>query len=616
MNQRFAAWTRRAGILLAAAGAIAPGARAAADNAPAAELTYTRDIAPIFMSNCAQCHKPGAIAPMALRTYEEVRPWAKSIRASVEKKTMPPWGANTPAGKFHNDMSLTDDQARLIVSWVEQGAPQGDPALMPAIPADAVAGWTLGVPDYIVDLGEIDVPASGDDYFPNIATSFDIPGDRWLRAAEVLPGNVATLHHVVAFLGMFAMGGDSQPAAGVKRDPNQDRGRANMGGRGGQGGGNMGGGGNPLDANIPVVWAVGSPPQVYPEGMGKPIKAGSAMTVNMHYHPNGTAQKDHTKIGFYFGSGPIQKEINIAFAGTFAINIPANAEDHIINSAYFFDEDSKIVSFFPHMHQRGKAMKYTATFPDGRKEVLLDVPRYSFNWQWFYYPNQLIDIPAGTRVDVEAHYDNSSKNPNNPDPSMNLTFGEQSNDEMCFGVMEYISEKGVKPGPINVREKIKKLMAAHPVDSSYVVAMKMRGMAFPTGLYLPREGAGMWYLAFGRQLMSIELKNIKWDGDKFAFDMASFGGGKPIVASGAVDADGQISAEFDFSGFEEAVKAREAAQASLPEKDPRREPRAERGDDDGDHDGGGMGGFMMKGFSGARIDVTEKKPANPAAAGQ
>jgi hypothetical protein len=189
------------------------------------------------------------------------------------------------------------------------------------------------------------------------------------------------------------------------------------------------------------VWAVGTPPTVYPEGTGRWVRKGQMLRTNLHYHPNGTPQVDRTRVGLYFGKGELKKEVAAALAGNVTFSIPPNAPNFELRSVYMVDQDINIVSFFPHMHLRGKDMKMTATFPDGRQQTLLNVPAYDFNWQLFYYPKTTVPLPRGTRVDLVAHYDNSAANKHNPDPSKAVTFGEASTtSEMMFGMFEFTAD--------------------------------------------------------------------------------------------------------------------------------------------------------------------------------
>lgn len=364
-------------------------------------VTFTKDVAPILFENCVTCHRAGESAPMSLRNYEETRPWAKSIKEKVSKREMPPWFADPAHGSFANDASLTEKEIKTIVKWVDAGAPQGNPKDMPAMPT-FTTGWQRGEPDAIIELPTVNVPADGYDYFPNLRFKAEVDESRWISAIEIRPSNPEVAHHVVIFMNGF-------------------------------------GGGMGNDFNVLGTWAVGTAANVYPEGMGRRISNGQTLTANMHYHPNGTATTDTTRIGLYYGEGELKHEVHAALAGSFSLHIPAGAENHKESDAWYVDDDIKIVSMFPHMHLRGKDMSFTAYDEKGKQgKTLLSVPNYDFNWQLFYYPTEPIPVKAGGEIEIMAHYDNSENNPHNPDPTRSVGFGQASTDEMMFGIFEYI----------------------------------------------------------------------------------------------------------------------------------------------------------------------------------
>ena len=374
-------------------------------SAHAEKATYTKDIAPILYENCLTCHRAGEAAPMSLRTYDETRPWAKSIKEKVTKREMPPWFADPAHGTFANDPTLTDDEIALIAKWVDSGAPRGNPRDMPEVPT-FIEGWQNGEPDDIIELPTVNVPAEGNDYFPDLRFKAEVDESQWVSAIEIRPSNMEVAHHVVIFMN--------------------------------SGGGGMGG-----DFNVLGTWAVGTQPNVYPEGMGRKLKNGQMLTANMHYHPNGTAATDTTRIGLYYGKGELKHEVHAALAGSFSLFIPAGAENHKEVDAWYVHNDIKVISMFPHMHLRGKSMEFSTYDKAGTKgQTLLSVPQYDFNWQLFYYPKEPIPVKAGSEIEILAHYDNSANNPNNPDPTENVYFGLQSTDEMMFGIFEYIYDDG------------------------------------------------------------------------------------------------------------------------------------------------------------------------------
>lgn len=480
---------------------------ALADGEPAAPV-FTRDVAPILHKHCVVCHRPGEVAPMALRTYDEVRPWAKSMKTALKKGQMPPWFSDAPRGTFANDPRLTDQELETILRWIDSGAPRGNPKDMPDLP-EYTEGWQLGEPDYVVDLPEVQVPADGPDYFPDLQFDLEAPERRWVRAVEVRPGNRAVNHHVV----LFAQGGRGMRDSGF--------------------------------FDVLAVWGAGSPPTVYPEGMGRWVSPGQRITTNMHYHPNGEATVDQTRVGLYFGEGALKKEITAALAGSMTFEIPAGVENHPVYSSWIVDQDIRVVSFFPHMHLRGKSMKLSAHLPNGDVRTLLNVPEYDFDWQLFYYPREPMPLPRGTRIDIEARYDNSAGNPDNPDPTRDVGFGLQSTDEMSFGLFEFIPEEGVSVEPVSTEKRISALLDTLPEGEVYRVEMQL-GRTVPTALHLPPEGDGMWYIPFRRQLLSVPVQNVHWDGQKYTFGMTlSLGPMKAnLEAEGQVNEDGSLEGAF------------------------------------------------------------------------
>ena len=433
---------------------------------------------------------------------------------------MPPWFANPLHGSFKNNPTLSEEEISTITEWVDSGAPQGDPADLPELP-NFTEGWALGEPDYIGELPEVAVPADGPDYYPDLSfTMNDLPEKRWIRAIEVRPGNRNVTHHSVVFT-------DGNP------------------GQGGTGSGQRSG-----FFDVLVVWSVGTNPHVFPEGVGRWLYPGQTLTVNAHYPPSGKVETDVTRIGVYWGEGELEKELTAVLAGTMTFEIPPRAQNYELRSSYIIDQDSTVVSYFPHMHVRGKDMRMIANYPNGETETLIDVPEYDFDWQFFYYPDKKVSLPAGTRLDIVAHYDNSELNPENPDPGRTVRFGTTTNDEMMFTVFEFIADDGVSPIPASDETRRDALVASLPSDSVYRVDLPMMRRGLPTALHLPRNGEGTWYIPMRGNLLVIPAKNIMWDGETYSFDMQMRLGpmGGDFVVSGQVD-NGTISGDFEGSGM-------------------------------------------------------------------
>jgi len=376
--------------------------------AAGAEVTFTRDVLPILQANCQVCHRSGGanlggmVAPMALTTYEETRPWAKAIAEKVAAREMPPWHAS-PAqqGVFANERTLTQMEIDTLVAWTAAGAPKGNPSdAPPAKKWPASDGWLIGEPDLIlqpdkpfrVENDVTDIYA----YLTTTMTDAILAEDRVIQAIEIRPGSSA-VHHIVA---------------------------------------------PPLGALTP-----GNDPTVYPEGVGVLLKRGQDITWQMHYHKEagpGTGVLDESKaaIRFYPPGAPVKYLVQGNDLGRYDFAIPPGDAHYAITSQFTFDADAQIASLYPHFHLRGKSARYEAVYPDGSKEVLLDVPRYDFNWQTTYAFKQFKRVPAGTTVVYTATWDNSSGNPHNPDPSQTVRWGEPTTDEMMYGYMSFIDESG------------------------------------------------------------------------------------------------------------------------------------------------------------------------------
>ena len=380
-------------------------------SAPAAP-TFTKDIAPIFFKNCAECHRPGEIAPMSLMNYKEVRPWAKAIREKVVSREMPPWHADPAHGQWANDKRMSQKEIDTILAWIEGGVKEGDPKDMPPAPKFA-KGWQIGEPDVVFQMPEeFTVPAEGAVPYQYFTVPSNFTEDKYIGAMEARAGDLSVVHHIVVYVR------DPKERAPKKQD---------------------------IGTGLLGALSPGNTPFMATPGTAKLIKAGSQIVFQMHYTPSGKETKDRSIIGLKFAKGPVDKVITTTAAWDTRFVIPPNAENHEVRATYNVEEDIDIISLMPHMHLRGKDYKYVAHYPDGRQEVLLSVPRYDFGWQVYYYPKKPIHVPKGTKIEAIAHYDNSTKNPQHPDPNKAVRFGEQTWEEMMNGFFDFVPASQPKP---------------------------------------------------------------------------------------------------------------------------------------------------------------------------
>jgi mono/diheme cytochrome c family protein len=370
--------------------------------------TFSKDVAPILYSKCVECHRPTMFAPMSLVKYDEARPWARAIRARVAARTMPPWGADPAHGVFKNDPRLSDKEIATILAWVDGGAPRGDDSDLPAMPK-FTDGWTIGEPDVVFEMSEAyQIPATGTIEYQYIRIPMNIKEDKWLAGIEIKPQARAHVHHVLAY---------TQPAGTPINEA------------GALGPGNIGG----VTPNKPGI--------LFDPGVGRLLAGNSDLILQMHYTTNGEAALDKTVVGVKF----LEEAPSMVQRGGSVLQprfvIPAGAPAHEVRGSRTLQEDTIITSFTPHMHVRGKDMTYIATYPDGRKETLLSVPHYDFNWQITYQLKEAKRMPKGTVIEVIAHYDNSPQNKFNPDPTKDVRWGDQTWEEMMIGFWGTVAER-------------------------------------------------------------------------------------------------------------------------------------------------------------------------------
>ncbi len=448
----------------------------------AASVTFTKDVAPIIFNKCANCHRPGEVAPMPLTSYSEVRPWSKAIREQVVEHTMPPWYADphTSTLKFSNDRRLSQKEIDTLVAWVDAGAPKGDDKDLPSLPKYA-PGWTFGEPDVVIEMPiDFEVPAEGELPMQNFYVPVPFNEEKWVEKVELRPGNPAVVHHSIANVvnlpeGTKIVDGKAvRDGAAVSRLNNQSA--RDTGGLS-EGGGREVFLSQDAFSRAGAFKLVGQAPgkgfeQHYP-GTAKRILPGMYIQFNMHYQPSGRVEKDRSRLGFWFAKKPVTHEVltkgvsdTVFIAGkelseTRMVNgkevktrgripnIPPNVDNWEIGGEVTIKEPITLYAFAAaHMHLRGKDIKYTLIWPDGREQILLNVTKFDFNWQLHYELVEPLKIPAGSKLVSLAHYDNSIKNRYNPAPNKEVFWSEQSWDEMFIPWFEYtVDSKDLTKAP-------------------------------------------------------------------------------------------------------------------------------------------------------------------------
>jgi peroxiredoxin len=376
-------------------------------------ITYSNQVVRILQNRCQECHRPGQIGPFSLMSYRNAVNWSETIREVIQDSRMPPWYADPHFGKFANDRSLSQSERDTLLAWIDQGCPKGDDKDLP--PARKFPeGWSIGTPDAILTMKEsFEVPAEAGKggipykYF-EVETNFT--EDKWVERAEAKAGEPAVVHHIVVFI---------VPPGMTFRQ-------------------------NDRALRVLCGTAPGDMPFMAPSGTAKSIPKGSKLVFQMHYTPNGRPYKDASSVGLIFAKASVEHRMLTLPILNPRFLIGPGDENYPVESQFKFKENGHVVSFMPHMHLRGKDFRYEAIYPDGKKETLLSVPRYNFNWQSVYRLAEPKAIPAGTTIHCVAHFDNSAKNPNNPDPTQQVMWGDQTWEEMMIGWMDFYFDKAVQ----------------------------------------------------------------------------------------------------------------------------------------------------------------------------
>ncbi|MBM3735172.1 MAG: hypothetical protein FJW39_05235 [Acidobacteria bacterium] len=414
--------------------------------ATAAAPAFSKDVAPILHKHCVGCHRPGDIAPMSLLDYKSARPWAKAIRQSVLAGKMPPWLADPRYGHFANDARLSKAEIATIQAWADGGAPEGNPADMPP-PPRFIEGWHLGTPDKTVDIGTDHVVTPGLDAYEHFIVETGFKEGMWIRAAEIKPGNRQVVHHVhVNLIQDHGIGATTIQGMKPLNDFLLREGKLTR-----------------LKMDSPVVnnacsdrlpdlpyltgfqegalasFLPGRQPDVFPEGSAKWVPPGAKLEFVVHYaRISGKPQTDRTSVGFYTVPGPPKRVMRRMDLRNFFFEIPPGAASHEVKRCYTFEKDKLLLSFTPHMHYRGKDVTYELVRPNGKREILLAVPKYNFEWQLVYRLKEPVFVEKGSLLTVTVHYDNSPNNKFNPDPTQRIRWGDKSEEEMMTSWIEYL----------------------------------------------------------------------------------------------------------------------------------------------------------------------------------
>lgn len=392
------------------------------------KVTYYRDVLPILQNQCQQCHRPGEVGPFSLMTYKQAVNWANDIKEYTRSRKMPPWKP-TEGPAFHNERKLTESEIATLTAWVDAGMPEGDVKDSPA-PKQFVEGWYLGQPDLVLTVPEeIIIGPSGKDLFRVVVLPSGLTDDKYVTAIEVRPGNKRVLHHTLNF---FDRSGQARKLEEQEKQRQRKPGEIDAGpgysvamGLGflpkpGETGG-LGG------------WAPGQLSRYLPEGTGYLLPKGSDVVLQLHYHRTGRVETDRTSVGLYFAKKPIQKIYQGGVIRGEFFFIPAGSENFRVRGAIELTQDVKLHSVMHHMHMLGREAKVTVYPPEGKSWTLLAINDWDYNWQETYFLKQPVELKAGTKLAVEATYDNTDKNPNNPfRPARPVIFGEQTDNEMCF----------------------------------------------------------------------------------------------------------------------------------------------------------------------------------------
>lgn len=370
------------------------------------KITYASHVARVVQDNCVKCHREGQIGPFPLTSYEKVAGWSAMIDFVVGMDRMPPWNAAEEFdGKFENERRLSEKDKGDLLAWIKDGMPRGDPKKEPK-PKKWPKRWRIGKPDKVYNMPKsFLVPKDGVVDYQYFMVKTDYPKDMWIKAAEARPGAPDVVHHVLVAIA-DANGGFSSKTG--------------------------------LESGFLCATVPGDTPAIFPDGKAKKLPAGATLILQLHYTTVGKARRDRSSVGFVFADEPVEQEVLSRGIYDLRFEIPPGASNHEIRASHTFSDAIDVLSLYPHMHFRGKDWKFLAHLPDGSELPLLSVPRYDFNWQESYILKEPVHLPAGTRVECVAHYDNSDANFDNPDPTKPVRWGDQTWEEMMIGYVDYV----------------------------------------------------------------------------------------------------------------------------------------------------------------------------------
>ncbi len=418
-------------------------------------VTFNKDVAPIFYTNCVVCHHPNDIAPMSLLTYHDARPWAAAIRQAVIKREMPPWHADPHVGEYMNDPRLSDKDISTIDQWVKTGAKEGAPQDAPKMP-EFQDGWHIK-PDLILSIPETTVAAGDQDDYEYIYVPTNFTEDRWVQAAEVVPGDRRVVHHAtVSVVSANAVPKDNHRAQAEHMDQfhfrtgkvNHTKPDAPVSDDGCAPSTNAALKSFSIGSvnHVPGIYLPGHLAETRPAGYALKVSAGSYLQFQVHYSNRLKQEvKDRTSIGLVFAKEPVTHEVAQYEIWNNYFLIPPGDGAHKVTSCYTVPKNVTAVAYTAHMHFRGKSMSTEAFYPDGRHEVIFNVPKYDFRWQETYFLKKQFLMPKGTRLVTTAYFDNSANNPLNPDPSKSVRWGEPSNEEMMGFWLSYADVQSSRP---------------------------------------------------------------------------------------------------------------------------------------------------------------------------